>query len=132
MAGYRVLVIEDNEGDIQLLRLAVMAASLSCELIPISDGEEGFNYVVQTGDDCPDAVLLDLNLPKISGLTILEALRANPSYAKIPVLVLTSSSSSKDRAHVEAFPPVQMVVKPADLDSFLKIGEILKQLLGAS
>ena len=97
----RILVIEDNPGDVELIRMALEFAGVDCDLQVIDEGEGAMAYVQQprnhAGERVPDLVLLDLNLPKHSGLEILEAIRGNQAYAAVPVTVLSSSSSRRDR-----------------------------------
>jgi two-component system response regulator len=129
----RVLVIEDNPGDVELIRMALEFAGIDCELQVIDEGEGAMAYVQQqpdsAGERVPDLVLLDLNLPKHSGLEILEAIRANQAFAAVPVTVLSSSSSRRDRAKIEDFHIAMYITKPPDLEEFLKIGPALKDLL---
>jgi DNA-binding response OmpR family regulator len=108
-------------------------AGVDCDLQVIDEGEGAMAYVRQPrnsgGERVPDLVLLDLNLPKHSGLEILEAIRANQAYASVPVTVLSSSSSRRDRAKIEDFKVAMYITKPPDLEEFLKIGPTLKDLL---
>lgn len=132
-AAIRIFVVEDNPGDIQLLRMALRAAGLDCELIVASDGREALDFVQQRGKYAstppPDLAILDLNLPKNDGLEILEAIRANAAFHKVPVAVLSSSSSPRERARVERYGIARFIAKPPDLDEYLKIGTMIKELL---
>jgi CheY-like chemotaxis protein len=129
----RILVIEDNPGDVELIRMALEFADVDCELKVIEEGEGAMAFVQQqqtsASERLPDLVLLDLNLPKHSGLEILEAIRANQAFASVPVTVLSSSSSRRDRAKIEDFDIAMYITKPPDLEEFLKIGPTLKNLL---
>jgi chemotaxis family two-component system response regulator Rcp1 len=130
---FHILIIEDNPGDVELIRMALERAELDCEMEVIDDGERAMALVQGRQDRAPahspDLVLLDLNLPKHSGLEILEAMRANQAFATAPVAVLSSSSSRRDRARIEAFNIELYITKPADLEEFLKIAPILRDLL---
>ena len=83
----RILVIEDNPGDVELIRMALELAGVDCDLQVIDEGEGAMAYVQQprnsSGERLPDLVLLDLNLPKHSGLEILEAIRGNPCFPRV-------------------------------------------------
>jgi CheY-like chemotaxis protein len=129
----RILLVEDNPGDVELLRLALKKAELECELTVLDDGDEALSLVRQQGQYAaarvPDLVVLDLNVPKYDGAEILEALRANPAFAEVKVAVLSSSSSPRERANLEKFHISRYITKPLDLDEFLRIGEVLKALL---
>jgi CheY-like chemotaxis protein len=129
----QILVVEDNAADVELLRRAFEDADLDCELTVIDDGGEAMAFAQQRGKyagaAAPDLAVLDLNLPKNDGLEIVEAMRANRAFAEVPVAVLTSSSSPRDRAKMEAFGIGRYISKPPDLDEYLRIGSILKQFL---
>jgi chemotaxis family two-component system response regulator Rcp1 len=130
---FHLLVVEDNPGDIALLRLALEDAQLDCELTLIDDGSDALAFIERRGKyadlPAPDLAILDLNVPKCDGLEILEAMRANRAFADVPVAVLSSSSSPRDRAQMEVFRIGRYITKPPDLDEYLKIGQIVKELL---
>lgn len=131
----RVLVVEDNPGDVELLRMALREAEIDCELTVIEDGGDALRYLLALGEHSdapvPDVAILDLNVPKIDGLEILEAMRASPRSAQIPVAVLSSSSSLRDRAKMQSFGANLYITKPSDLDEYLRIGFQLKTLLAS-
>lgn len=130
---FHIFVVEDNPGDIHLLRVALEQAEVDCILTIASDGREALDFVHQRGTfegrSVPDLAVLDLNLPKTDGLEILEAMRANELFSAVPVAVLSSSSSPRERARVERFQVRLLIVKPPDLELYLAIGRTLKQLL---
>jgi len=132
-AKIRILVIEDNPADIELLRWALEGAGVICELTVIEDGGEALACIQHrekfVGSHMPDLAILDLNLPKYDGLEILEAMRADQDFASVPVAVLSSSSSPRDRSRMEAFNIGRYITKPPDLDEYLQIGFVLKELL---
>ena len=76
--------------------------------------------------------MLDLNLPKNEGIEVLQAMRASPVFGMAPIAILSSSSSTRERARIEQFGIGRYITKPADLDEYLKIGFILKELLAES
>src|SRR5271155_223064 len=129
----RIFVVEDNPGDVTLLKMALEDAEVECELTVMSDGGEALAYVQQLGtQDCPvapDLVLLDLNLPKNDGIEILSVLRRNTSLIDVPVVILTSSSSPREMARIEGLQITRYLTKPLDFEEYLKIGLILKDLL---
>jgi len=135
----RILVVEDNPADVHLLRLALERAELDCELIILEDGGEAMAMVQAPQDSqigAPDLAILDLNLPKNDGLEVLAAMRANPDFARIPVAVLSSSSSPRDRVKMEAFGIACYIIKPLGLEEYMRIGftvrEMLEKVDGAS
>lgn len=128
-----ILVVEDNPGDIALFRMALQSAGLDCKLTVIEGGEEAITFVEQrdkyANSPTPDLAILDLNLPQSDGLEILSAMRGNRAFDSVPVAVLTSSSSPRQRAEIEKFRIGRYVTKPPDLEEYLKIGLIVKELL---
>jgi DNA-binding response OmpR family regulator len=128
-----ILVIEYNLSDVVLLKYARSGAGLVCQFTIIDDGADAVALFRQhTGDaegQVPDLVILDLNLPKYGGLEILQQMRANQTFAQVPVVVLSSSTSSHERAIIEKFGIRKQIVKSIDLKEFLKIGPIIKELL---
>lgn len=128
----RIALVEDNPGDVQLIRLALRQAGVACELRVLHDGEEGMALARRERpqeDWHPDLVVLDLNLPKHDGLEVLAALRAEPVLATVPVLVFSSSTSPRERARAEELGAVGFLAKPPDLDAFLAVGSVLKNVL---
>src|ERR1700733_5313151 len=128
----RLLVIEDNPADVELLRRALTIAGLDFQLTVIDDGAEALAFFRQGATPAPDLTIVDLNLPKHSGLEIIEQMRANPIFAQAPVIILSSSSSVSDRAKMEKFKIRRYIVKPADLDEFMRIGWQIRDLLVVS
>jgi CheY-like chemotaxis protein len=130
---FRVLLVEDNLGDVFLFREALRAANVDYDITVINDGAEALEYVNDPQRyriaGIPDLAVLDLNLPKVEGTEVLEALRMNPELADVPVAVLTSSPSPRDRAKAVQLGARRFITKPLDLDEFLNIGEVLRQLL---
>jgi CheY-like chemotaxis protein len=129
----RILLIEDNPADVDLLRRAFKSARLECELTLMEDGAEAMAFIRGQGPYAaappPDLVVLDLNLPKNDGVEVLQAMRASPQFSSVPVAILSSSSSPRERARVEQFHIGRFITKPPDLDEFLEIGSTLKSLL---
>jgi CheY-like chemotaxis protein len=125
----QIFVVEDNPGDVMLLKMALENAEVDCELTVMGDGGEALAYVQHLGTQAPDLVLLDLNLPKNDGIEILSVLRRNPSFGEVPVVILTSSSSPREMARIEGLQITRYLTKPLDFDEYLKIGLILKDLL---
>jgi chemotaxis family two-component system response regulator Rcp1 len=129
----RILIIEDNPADVELLRRALASAQLDCELMLLEDGAQALAFLrrLEAGTDerSPDLTVLDLNLPKNDGVEVLQAMRASRAFAAAPVAVLSSSASARERSRIEQFGIGRYITKPADLDEFLNIGFILKELL---
>lgn len=131
---FRILVCEDNAADVYLIRHALAHAGVESELTVLEDGAEALAFVrrQQANPDTgvlPHLAILDLNLPKHSGLEILEAIRRDEAFEEMPVVVLSSSSAPRDMERLRQFRVDRYITKPADLDEFLKIGTTLKAML---
>jgi len=129
----RILLIEDNPADVELLKMALRHAQLDFDLTVIDDGADALALVGPRHDFAdktrPDLAIIDLNLPKYGGEEILKALRANPALAQIPVAILSSSSAPRDRRGLQSLRVGRYIVKPPDLDDFLQIGFTVKEFL---
>jgi CheY-like chemotaxis protein len=130
---FRILLVEDNAADIYLFRQALEISGLSFELEVIQDGDEALAFAQSspkhTGIGIPDLLVLDLNLPKIGGFKILEAARQNPDLSQSAVAIMTSSEAPQDHERCAALGISAYIVKPLDLADFLRIGEMVKELL---
>jgi CheY-like chemotaxis protein len=127
-----ILWVEDNAGDVELVVEALEEHAVSCELLVVSNGERAMIVLdeMDAGNrPCPDLFMLDLNLPRRSGIEILERLRAGPTCPHVPVVILTSSDSQKDKDAVARFNPSRYLRKPLTLESFLRLGGVFKELL---
>lgn len=128
-----ILLVEDNPGDVELLRMAFQRARLECDLTVIADGQQALAYVQRRvgrePGSRPDLAILDLNIPKNDGLEILEAIRAADDFKGVPVVVLTSSASPRDAARVRELGAAKHLTKPMDLDGFMEVGNVVKGVL---
>lgn len=126
-----ILIAEDNPADVYLIResLSEQTALDGFQVTVASDGEEALDYLLQRGDFAdarrPDLIVLDLNLPKVDGIEILQTMRERPELAGIPVVVFTSSDSPVDRKATEQLGADQYITKPTDLDAFMQVGGAL-------
>lgn len=120
-----VLLVEDDPGDVLLIREAFSEQKVGNVLSVVSDGVEAMKFVRGEGEyvdrERPDLVLLDLNLPRKSGAEVLAEIKNDPELATIPVIVLTTSSSHDDimgsyRMHANAY-----ITKPVDFERFREI-----------
>jgi CheY-like chemotaxis protein len=128
-----VILAEDNAGDVRLVREALREYGVNCELRVLSDGEEVLNFFDGLDADkdipCPDLLLLDLSLPKYDGRQILEYLRSTERCAQTPVIVMTSSDWSGDRAIAEKNAALHYFSKPSSLDQFLHLGALVRSVI---
>lgn len=120
-----ILLVEDNEHDEALTRRALTASRLANRIEVARDGEEALDYLFCRGefadrapDDMPAVILLDLRLPKVSGLEVLERVRADERTRTIPVVILTSSSEDEDIARSYDRGANSYVRKPVDFEGF--------------
>lgn len=123
------MVVEDNPSDIHLLKMAFEEAKLHFEITSFEDGEAALRQISSASSPLPDAIVLDVNLPKAEGGEILNALKASPRFSCIPVVALSSSSAPHDIERMKALGADCYLVKPVDLDEFLKIGDAVKECI---
>lgn len=131
-----VFLAEDSRGDILLVEEALEKFRVSYDLYIARDGGEALDYVARMGQadgvPCPDIIMLDLNLPKADGIAVLTAFRKHPECANTPVIVISSSDAPKDRERVRALGAARYFRKPSDLDQFLELGAVVRDVLAAS
>lgn len=120
-----LLLVEDQASDAELALHALHALGLDRSVTLLRDGAEALDYLFARGayadrdaDDQPRLVLLDLKLPKVDGLQVLEAMRSDERTRDIPVVVLTSSKETCDVERCYALGVNSYVVKPVDFDHF--------------
>jgi len=121
MRGMNILLIEDNEGDILLTKEAFEESSIANHITTIKDGRSAIDYFESLTEkqELPNLVLLDINLPKLSGHDVLYYIKNNERFRAIPVIMLSTSSSEKDilqcyQNHVNCY-----ITKPIDVDEFI-------------
>ena len=125
---HRVLIVEDNPADVYLIKSALAEHSIDADFEVVADGERARSTVSEfhAGTQLwPSLVLLDINLPKIDGLELLQRLASAPC----PIIVMSSSQSPSDRQQAMNNGASHYFWKPTDLDGFLKLGEIVSSLL---
>ena len=127
-----ILLVEDNQDDEELAVLAYERARIANRMVVVRDGQEALDYffgaAAAGGADAqvlPQLVLLDLKLPKISGLEVLRRLRADPRTRRLPVVVLTSSKEEQDLLESYDCGANSYVRKPVD---FARFSEAIHQL----
>jgi two-component system, chemotaxis family, response regulator Rcp1 len=135
MSGRRfhIVLVEDAEPDVLLVREALEQSGLDFELQVFDDGEQGVDFIENMDRDVtldrPHLFLLDLNLPKKTGGQILEKVRQSPTCGQVPVVILTSSDSQKDKAQAAFLNATGYFRKPSQLDEFMKLGPYVRDLL---
>jgi chemotaxis family two-component system response regulator Rcp1 len=129
------VLIEDNRGDVGLVRIALEQHNVRCEVAVIFNGEIALKFVDEIDADrqpCPDLFIVDLNLPKKPGKEVLKRMRASAACREVPVVVLTSSDSQKDKDDTAPFAPSHYLKKPSNLNEFMALGGLFKQLVRGS
>lgn len=111
----RVLLIDDSEGDVRLVREAIRVAPHPCELSVASDADAGLDAMRR---ERPQLVLLDLNLPRRSGIEVLTELKADPVLRLTPVVIFTTSASPRDCQRLYALGANSVAIKPEAWDAF--------------
>lgn len=120
----QILLVEDNPGDVRLTIEALRGAKVANELHVVGDGEEAIDFLRQTGRHAgaprPDIVLLDLNLPRLDGREVLANAKSDPDLAKIPIIVLTSSTAERDIEQSYDLHANCYISKPVDFTEFIE------------
>ncbi len=120
-----ILIVEDNLGDVRLIRESLREGKLLNRLSAVTDGHEAMAFLRKQGryaeSSRPDLILLDLNLPRKDGREVLAEIKADPDLEFIPVVILTSSQAEEDilksyKMHANCY-----VTKPVDLEKFIAI-----------
>jgi CheY-like chemotaxis protein len=119
----RVLFAEDNEDHAFLIRRSL--SSVGAELTHVADGEDAIGRLEAWEGPLPDLVLLDMNMPRLSGLEVLERIRASSRYDRVPVVIFSTSRLPADLARAYAARANSYVAKPA---SFAEFRDILGKL----
>jgi CheY-like chemotaxis protein len=122
-----IILIEDNPDDAALTIRAFKARNLFNSLIHLKNGQEALDYIFNGVEfngkkisDHPKVVLLDLKMPKINGLEVLEQLKTNPKTKSIPVIILTSSAEDPDVKRCYELGANSYIVKPVGFENFTK------------
>lgn len=121
----RILIVEDDPKDVELTLTALEEYNLANEVVIARDGEEALDYLYSRGkfatrpSDNPAVILLDLKLPKVDGLEVLQQIKSDQKLRVIPVVVLTSSHEEKDMVTSYKLGVNAYVVKPVDFHEFV-------------
>lgn len=126
-----ILLVEDNAGDVRLTREALAEAKVPNRLHVVPDGIAALQFLkkedLHAETPTPDLVLLDLNIPKMSGFEVLAQIKADPTLRRTPVIVLTSSKADGDVLRCYSNYANSYVTKPADLDQYFSVLEIIDE-----
>jgi hypothetical protein len=122
-----IVLVEDNPQDEMLTLRALRKANLANHVQVVRDGQQALDYLFREGEfadrpgtDQPAVILLDLNLPRVSGLDVLERLRADPRTRLVPIVILTSSDEERDRVGCYESGANSFVRKPLEFAEFVE------------
>lgn len=120
-----ILLVEDNPQDEKMTLRALKKVNLANDVTVVRDGQQAIDYLFREGEfagrdgpDLPAIVLLDIGLPRLDGLEVLERLRADPRTASVPVAIFTSSDEERDRMRAYKYGANSFVRKPLDFADF--------------
>ena len=124
----KILLVEDNPDDVALTLRAFKKNSIANEVVVATDGQEALDWLFGQGaysgrdiSDLPAFILLDLKLPKLDGMEVLRAIRANPNTALLRVIMLTTSREEGDIVESYSLGATSYIRKPVDFDEFIAV-----------
>lgn len=131
---HAILLVEDNLADVKITRRALRESGMHVDLLVARDGEEAVEYLLRHGQHAadpawrsPDLVLLDLNLPRLTGRQVLERIRATPVLRAIPVVVLTTSRRLEDVQDMYNAGANTYIEKPQDFNRFVEVLQTIQR-----
>lgn len=126
MTSMTILLVEDDPDEEDLALIAFEQSGIKDHVVVARDGQEAVDYLLAQGSykdrnvhDVPKVVLLDINLPKLSGIEVLKAIRSDARTSLIPIVLLTTSDQVSDRLEGYRYGANSFVRKPHDLDEFI-------------
>lgn len=126
----RILLIEDNPGDIRLTQEALKESQTEIHLDVVSDGEQALDFLMKRNKYVtatrPHIILLDLNLPRKNGIEVLKEVKVNDSLKRIPIIVLTTSDADHDISKAYNLHANCYILKPVDFDDFAKVIKLIE------
>jgi len=122
-----ILMVEDSSLDAELMMRAMKSGGLANRLLWVKDGQEALDFLFRQGefanreDTVPRLVLLDLKMPRVDGIEVLKAIKADEKTKRIPVVIMTSSQEERDVAQSYDLGVNSYVVKPVDFSSLTEL-----------
>jgi len=131
---HAILLVEDNPADVKITERALRESGFPVELLVVRDGQEAVDYLLRKGVHAhssswrnPDLILLDLNLPRLTGREVLERIRATPGLKTVPVLVLTTSCRQEDVQEMYAAGANTYIEKPRNFARFVQVLQTIQR-----
>ncbi|TVR78856.1 MAG: response regulator [Chitinophagaceae bacterium] len=118
---YNILLVEDNPGDIRIIKEVLSKSRFSTNLITVFDGEDVISYLEQASlklKSFPDIIILDLNLPKLNGIEVIREIKSKKKFRQIPIIILTSSKSDIDINDAYKNYANSYIVKPINFNDY--------------
>ena len=115
----KILLVDDNPNDLELALIAFEKAERSPQVTVARSGQEAVRLLSDCEGNLPDVVLLDLNMPQMGGLAVLDAIRAQPALSGVPVVILSTSREESDIRECYQHGASAYVVKPVEFEQFL-------------
>jgi CheY-like chemotaxis protein len=132
--AHAILLVEDNPADVKITQRALRDGGLPVELLVVRDGQEAVEYLLHQGQHdgdpawrVPDLILLDINLPRLNGLQVLQRIRATPALRATPVVVLTTSRRQEDVHQMYAAGANTYIEKPQDFNRFVQVLQTIQR-----
>lgn len=125
LASKTILLLEDDIVDVMTIKRAIKQLNISNELVVKENGEEGLEYL-NTCDDLPGIIFLDINMPKMNGIEFLEKIKPHEKWTQIPIVVLTTSKDQQDKLATFNQGISGYMVKPVDYPQFKDMIETIK------
>ena len=122
----KILLVEDNEGDIVLTQEALKDGRIKNNILIARDGEEAL-AILDSGESLPDLILLDINLPKLNGLEVLTAIKTDPRLKTIPVIMLSTSDEQNDILTSYTNYANCFITKPVDFNRFIDVVRTIEE-----
>ena len=130
MKDIKILLVEDNEGDILLTRKAFEIAGVDDEIEVVKDGEKAVQFLKKEGNyqdvETPQLILLDINLPKLNGKEVLSVIKNDLQLKTIPVIMLTTSNAQSDIVESYTHHANCYITKPDNFNDFVDVVESIK------
>jgi chemotaxis family two-component system response regulator Rcp1 len=131
---HAILLVEDNPADIQITRRALRDSTIPVELIVVRDGQEAVDYLLRQGSHAdnpgwrkPELILLDLNLPRLTGREVLQRVRTTEILRLVPVVILSTSNRQEDVEALYAGGANTYIEKPQDFARFVEVLQTIQR-----